>query len=116
MEDNDLAIHEDIPFQDSNIAINADFSLQDTAFHGTNVIDHSIIPSAEDSAIPYNPNCFIPLSYYFQLDLNHALSKHRINLNVHDEIIKVIKKHSSDCSLHFSSDNLMNRIPFFNKN
>ncbi len=63
LEDNNLAIHEDIPFQDSNIAINTDFSLQDTAFHGTNVIDHSIIPSAEDSAIPYKLNCFIPLSY-----------------------------------------------------
>ena len=85
LEDYSLPIHKGFPFhQDSNIEIH------------TNMIDHSIIPSTEDSAIPYNPNCVMPLSYCFQLDLIHALSKHRINLNVHDEIIQVIKKHSSD--------------------
>ncbi len=69
LEDYSLPIHEGFPFhQDSNIEIHTD------------VIDHSIIPSTEDSAIPYNPNCVMPLSYCFQLDLIHALSKHRINL------------------------------------
>ncbi len=46
LEDYSLPIHEGFPFhQDSNIEIHTD------------VIDHSIIPSTEDSAIPYNPNC-----------------------------------------------------------
>jgi len=103
IDDYNLPIHEVFPSQDSNIEIHAD------------VIDHSIIPSTEDFAIPYNPNCVMPLSYCFQLDLFHALSKHRINLNVHDEIIQVIKKHSSDCKLNFSSYNLLNRTPFLNK-
>ena len=115
LEDNNHDIHEDFPFQDTNIAIHTDTSLQDRVFHIINVIDHSIVPSAGDTAIPYNPNCSMPLSYCFQLDLIHALSKHRINLNVHDKIIQVIKNHSSDCAFHFSLDNLMNRMPFFNK-
>jgi hypothetical protein len=102
LEDYNLPIHEDFPFQDTNIEIHTDTSLQDTAFIESNVIDHSIIPSTEDSANPYNPNCVMPLSYCFQLDLIHALSKHRINLNVHDEIIQVVIKHSSDCKLNFS--------------
>ena len=105
----------DLPFQDTNIEIHTDTSLLDTVFIGTNVINHSIIPSTEDSAIPYDPNCVMPLSYCFQLDLIHALSKHRINLNVHDEIIQVIKKHSSDSKLNFSSYNLLNRTPFLTK-
>ena len=111
LEEYSLPIHEDFPFQDTNI----ETSLQDTAFIEANVIDHSFIPSTEDSAIPYDPNCVMPLSYCFQLDLIHALSKHRINLNVHDEIIQVIKKHSSDCKLNFSSYNLLNRKPFLTK-
>jgi hypothetical protein len=115
LEDYNLPNHDDFPFQDTNIEIHTDTSLQDTAFIEANVIDHSIIPSTEDSAIPYNPNCVMPLSYCFQLDLIHALSKHRINLNVHDEIIQVIKKHSSDCMLNFSSYNLLNRKPFLTK-
>jgi hypothetical protein len=108
LKDNDLAIHEDFPFQDTNIAIHANTFLQDTVFHGTNMIDHSIIPSTENSAIPYDPNCVMPLSYCycFQLELIHALSKHRINLIVHDEIIQVIKKYLSDRKLHFPSYNL----------
>ncbi len=65
LEDYNIPIHEDFPFQDTYIAIYADPSLQDTAFIGTNMIDHSIIPSTEDSAIPYNPNCVMPLSYCF---------------------------------------------------
>ena len=69
LEDNDFEIHKDFPFQYINIAIHADISLQDTVFHGTHVIDHSIIPNAEDSAIPYNPKCVMPLRYCFQLDL-----------------------------------------------
>ena len=103
LEDCNLPIHEEFPFHDTNIAIRTDTSLQDTAFIGTNMIDHSIIPSTEDSAIPYDPNCVIPLSYCFHLDLIHALLKHRINLNVHDKIIQIIKKHSSNCKLNFSS-------------
>ena len=75
LEDYDLQIHKDFPFQDTNIEIHTDTSLLDTAFIETNVIDHSIIPSTEDSAIPYDPNCVMPLSYCFQLDLIHALSK-----------------------------------------
>ena len=80
LEDYNLPIHD--------YSIHTDTSLQDTVFIGTNVIDHSIIPSTEDSAIPYDPNCVIPLSYCFHLDLIQALSNHRINLNVHDEIIQ----------------------------
>ena len=62
LEDYNLPIHEEFPFQYTNIEIHTDTSLLDTAFIETNVIDHSIIPSTEDSAIPYDPNCVMPLS------------------------------------------------------
>jgi len=44
LEDYNLPIHD--------YSIHTDTSLQDTVFIGTNAIDHSIIPSTEDSAIP----------------------------------------------------------------
>jgi len=57
----------------------------------------------------------IPPRYQFQLDLLFTLSKHKIDLNLHDEIIEVIKQHSSECRLHFSSDSLQNRLPLLKK-
>jgi hypothetical protein len=71
---------------------------------------HCSIANSDDDAVnPFNSNCSLPPSYQFQLDLLATLSKHRIDLNVHDEIIQVIKKHSSDCKLNFSSYNLMSQ-------
>ncbi len=45
LEDYSLPIHEDFPFQDTNI----ETSLQDTVFIEANVIDHSFIPSTEQN-------------------------------------------------------------------
>jgi hypothetical protein len=86
---------------------------------GTDLIHHlrrfSASTPLEDAALPYNLTCSLPPSSQFQLDLLSTLSKHRIDLNLHNEIIDVIKQHSSDHKLHFSSDTLQNRIPFLKK-
>jgi hypothetical protein len=76
------------------------------------MIHHSISTSFDNAVSPYDPNCFLPPSYQFQLDLLSTLSKHRIDLNFHDKIIHVIKQHSSNQMLHFSSDTLQNRNLF----
>jgi hypothetical protein len=91
-----------------------DFNHQATISEGTDMIHHSIFTSFDNiAAIPYNPNCSLPLSYqlYF-LNLLSALSKHRNDLNLHDKIIHVIKQHSSDQMLHFSLDTLQKRNLF----
>jgi hypothetical protein len=79
------------------------------------LINHSIVPSAEESVIPYEPNFPITTTYHFQLDLIIALSEHGLDLNVHNKFIQVIKKHSSGFNLQLLSDNLLNRIPLFKK-
>ncbi len=60
----------------------------------------------EDAVYPYNPNCSLSPSSQFQLNLLSTLSKHRIDLKLHNELIDVIKQHSSDHKFHFSSDTL----------
>ena len=70
------------------------------------MIHHSISTSFDNAVIPCDLNCSLPLSYQFQLDLLSTLSKHRIDLSLHDEIIQVIKQHSSDQKLQFSLDTL----------
>jgi len=91
-----------------------------TETDGFNLISNhsSNFPSLEDieeAYLPYNTDCSFPPSYRFQLDLLFTLSKHRIDLNLHNEIIDVIKQHSSECRLHFSLDNLQNRLPLLKK-
>jgi hypothetical protein len=71
----------------------------------------TIIPH-EDAILPYNPDISLPPSSCFQLDLISILSNQGIDLNLHNEIIDVIKKHSSGSKLLFSSDTLQNRTPF----
>ncbi len=92
-----------------------DFNHQATVSEGTDMIHHSIFTSFDNAVIPYDPNCSLPLGYQFQLDLLSTLLKHRIDLNLHDKIIHVIKQHSSDQMLHFSLDTLQKRNIFQKK-
>jgi hypothetical protein len=100
---------------DSGTAHVDDFNHQATVSEGTETIHCSIATSFDDAVIPYNPNCSLHPSYQYQLDLLSTLSKHRIDLNVHDEIIHLIKQLSSNQKLHFSSDTLQNRHVFLKK-
>ncbi len=72
------------------------------------IVDPSLIPSKK-SELPFNLEPPMPCNTQFQLDLLHILSQHRTDLKVHDEIISVIKRHSNDQSLTFSSHNLKTR-------
>jgi hypothetical protein len=54
----------------------------------------------------------IPQISRFQLDLLNILSNHCTDLKVHDEIISLIKRHSNDQCLTFSSNNLKSRSSF----
>lgn len=113
----------DTPSIDDEDTQNADYYHEQTEMmetEGFNSISNpsSIFPSlenTEEANLPYNTDSSFPPSYRFQLDLLSTLSKHRIDLNLHDEIIDVIKQHSSECRLHFSSDNLQNRLPLLKK-
>jgi hypothetical protein len=51
----------------------------------------------------------MPRNTQFQLDLLNILSQHCTDLKVNDQIISVIKRHSNDQSLTFSSHNLKTR-------
>ena len=84
-------------------------------FESNHSSNHRPPEDCEVTNAPYNKDCSFPPSYQFQLDLLSTLSKHKIDLNLHDEIIDVIKQHSSDTRLHFSSDTLQNRIPLLKR-
>jgi hypothetical protein len=101
--------------EDDGTANVDDFNHQATISEGIDVIHHSISTSFDNAVILYNPNCSLPLSYQFQLDLLSTLSKHRIYLNLHNKIVHVIKQHSSDQMLHFSLDTLQKRNLFQKK-
>jgi hypothetical protein len=72
------------------------------------IVDTSLVPSKE-SEVPFDMEAPMPQNSRFQLDLLNILSQHRTNLKVHDEIISVIKRHSNDQCLTFSSNNLKTR-------
>ena len=115
----------DQPTCDDDHTLNVDYLHQPTEIEITDtqpfefMSNHSSnLPPLEDIEItqpPYNKDCSFPPSYQFQLDLLSTLSKHKIDLNLHDEIIDVIKQHSSETRLHFSSDTLQNRLPLLKK-
>ncbi len=74
-----------------------DLTHQATVSEGSTERIHCSIANYNDDAVnPFNSNCSLPPSYQFQLDLFATLSKHRIDLNVHNEIIHLIKQNSSD--------------------
>ena len=98
--------------EDGGTANVDDFNHQATVSESTDMIHHSISTSFDNAVIPYDLNCSLPLSYQFQSDLLSTLSKHRIDLNLHDETIHVINQHSSDQMLHFSLDTLQKRNLF----
>ena len=102
--------------EDDGTAHVVDLTHQATVSESSTERIHCSIANSDDDAVnPFNSNCSLPPSYQFQLDLLATLSKHRIDLNVHDEIIHLIKQHSSDQKLHFSSDTLQNRHVFLKK-
>jgi hypothetical protein len=72
------------------------------------IVDTSLIPSKE-SELPFDLEAPMPCNTQFHLDLLNILSQHHTDLKVHDEIILVIKRHSNDQSLTFSSHNLKTR-------
>jgi hypothetical protein len=72
------------------------------------IIDTSLIPSKQ-LELPFDLEAPMPCNTQFQLDLLNILSQHRTDLKVHDEIISVIKRHTNDQSLTFSSHNLKTR-------
>ncbi len=78
------------------------------------VTDHesyqaSIVDTSKESELPFDLESPMPQNTQFQLDLLNILSQHRTDLKVHDEIILVIKRHSNEKSLIFSSHNLKTR-------
>jgi hypothetical protein len=96
-EDSVFDIEHADPSTENNHTANVDvFNHQAAVSDGTNMIHQSISTSIDDAVISYNPNCSLLPSYQFQLDHLSTLSKHRINLNLHEKIIQVIKQHSSD--------------------
>jgi hypothetical protein len=72
------------------------------------IADTSLIPSKE-SELPFDLEAPMPRNTQFQLDPLNILLQHCTDLKVHDEIISVIKRHSNDQSLIFSSYNLRTR-------
>jgi len=57
----------------------------------------------ESVSLPFDPDGPIPLNFKFQLDLLDVLSKYQADLKLHDDIILVIKSHSNDQRLTFST-------------
>jgi hypothetical protein len=57
----------------------------------------------ESVSLPFDPDGPIPLNFKFQLDLLDVLSKHQADLKLHNDIISVIKSHSNDQRLTFST-------------
>jgi len=73
----------------------------------TNTVDAESHVSEEPSSNTQQP-C-LSNSDRFQVDLQHTLNKHRVDLVLHDEIVALVKKHSIDRQLNFSSNNLKSR-------
>jgi hypothetical protein len=100
--------------EDSNNDIDVDLNttnheVTDHESYQASIVDTSLI-SSKGSELPFNLEAPMPRNTQFQLDLLNVLSQHRIDLKVHDEIISVIKRHSNDQSLTFSSHNLKTQI------
>ncbi len=72
------------------------------------IVDTFLIPSKK-SELLFDLEAPMPRNTQFQLALLNILSQHCTDLKVHDEIISVIKRHSNDQSLTFSSHNLKTR-------
>ncbi len=106
-----------IQFENPSNCIDVDFDTNnhedtdhESAYH-EGIIDTSLIPSTE-SKQPFDMEAPIPKISQFQLDLLNILSRHRTDCKVHDEIISLIKRHSNDQCLTFSSNNLKSRSSF----
>jgi hypothetical protein len=72
------------------------------------IVVTSLIPSKE-SELLFNLEAPMPCNTQFQLDLLNIKSQHHTDIKVHNEIILVIKRHTYDHSLTFSSQNLKTR-------
>jgi hypothetical protein len=109
-----------IQFENPSNRIDVDFDTNnhedtdhESAYHA-GIIDTSLIPSTE-SKQPFDMEAPIPQISQFQLDILNTLSRHRTDLKVHDEIISLIKRHSNDQCLTFSSKNLKSWSSFFER-
>ncbi len=92
-----------------------DFNHQATVLEGTDMIHHSISTSFDNAVIPYDLNCSLPLSYQLQLDLLSTLSKHKIDLNLHEKSFMLSNSiHQIRCYT-FSLDTLKKRNLFLKK-
>ncbi len=99
-----------IPCEDPSDGIDVDLyttnhEVTDHESYQAGIDDTSLIPSKE-SELPFDLEAPMPQNTQFQLDLLNILSQHRTDLKVYDQIISVIKRHSNDQSLTFSSHNL----------
>ena len=65
--------------------------------------------------MPYRSRIGIPSSWRFQIELADLLARHRTDLNVYDDMISLVKNHSSEHKLKFLPTSLMNRESFLKK-
>ena len=65
-----------------------------------------------NSKAPFREDIAIPPSWQFQIDLADVLGRHRTDLKLYDEIIDLVKTHSDQRQLRFSTENLMRRGVF----
>ncbi len=102
-----------ILFEDPSNGIDVDLNttnheVTDHESYQASIVDASLIP-LKKSELPFDLEAPMPQNTQFQLDLPNILSQHCTDLKVHDQIISVIKRHSNDQSLTFSSHNLKTR-------
>ncbi len=72
------------------------------------IVDTSLVPTKE-SELVFDLNGPMPRHCQFQLGLLNILSHHQTHLKLYDNIITVIKSHSYDQCLNFSSHSLKPR-------
>ncbi len=75
------------------------------------IVDTSLVPTKE-SKLAFDLNGPMPWHCQFQLDLLNIFSHHQTDLKLYDDIITVIKSHSYDRCLNFSSHSLKPRSSF----
>ena len=64
---------------------------------------------AAAATMPYRSKIGISTSWRFQIELADLLACHRTDLKVYDDLISLVKNHSSEHKLKFLPTSLMNR-------
>ena len=67
------------------------------------------------ATMPYRSEIGTPFSWRFQIELADLFARHRTNLKVYDDLISLVKNHSSEHKLKFLPTSLMNRESFLKK-